>query len=1120
MYRDMAGFLRRVCAVIVAVLTLVTAGAATAGAANHRGATTSAVPSDRTPHVLDYKVIDIAEVGDRIVVAGNFTKVQDAKVNGEQVFAQKYVFAFDKATGRIDRAFRPVVSGVVNTVEAGPGGTVYLGGTFRYVNGVVAPNLVQVSLATGALVNQFRVAGINGAVSDLALVGGRLFAGGYFNQVGTARHGGLATVNPVTGAVDEYLGVDVTVNHNWPDGVRQAVGVSDFDISPDGSRMVAIGNFTLADGQIRDQVVSVLLGPGGAVVDPNWRTRRYEPACDKHFYDFYVRDVDFSPDGSHFVIVTTSGGHEGTLCDTAARWDTRAMGLDVQPRWVAETGADTLHSVAVTDAAVYIGGHQRWMNNPDGWDVAGPGAVPRPGIAALDPRTGIPLSWNPGRNPRGIGAETLLATSSGLYVGMDTKYFGNYKYLRQRLGFFPLAGGATLPSEDTGALPAGVLLAGRTTSAPGVNVNDVRTRFFDGTSAGGDKTSVTAGTSWSLARGAVRIGDTLFYGYPGSDGKYALFRRSFDGTTFGAPTRVDPYNDPYWSTVKVKWRTTYISLRGMLPGFYGTQLSTVTAMAYRDGRLYYTRGNAPQLFYRHFSPDSGIVSQQEYVAAGSGFDYTSGLILSGGDLFVADSRTGDLRRTAFANGAPSGTGTVVSGPAKDGRDWRTRAMFLGSRPDQPPVASFTSSCLELTCTFDGRGSTDAEGPLASYAWDFGDGTTGTGPTASHTYVAEGTHTVRLTVTDGAGGTASTTAAVTVAAPADEGTGTRIAFRDAAGVSTPAVSKVSLTVPASVREGDGLVMVLSTNSTATGTPPAGWQAVGRQVAGTAMTTEVFTKVATAADAGSAVTVPLSASVKASLQLAAYSGTAATGPVASVTSSTDVGGRTHTTPAATAAQGNWVLSVWSDKSATADAFAAPSGVAARSNVAGVGTGGIATLLADSGAGVPAGPVGGLAATVPTDSSRATMFTVLLAPGTGVTETAPAQEPAAQEPAAQQPAVEEPAVEEPAVQEPPANQPPVAEFASSCAELACTFDASTSSDPDGTVAAYAWDFGDGVTATGPTAEHTYAAAGDHQVTLTVTDDDGATTSATSTVPVAPAPSPRCPSRPAAAAWSWPHR
>ena len=74
-------------------------------------------------------------------------------------------------------------------------------------------------------------------------------------------------------------------------------------------------------------------------------------------------------------------------------------------------------------------------------------------------------------------------------------------------------------------------------------------------------------------------------------------------------------------------------------------------------------------------------------------------------------------------------------------------------------------------------------------------------------------------------------------------------------------------------------------------------------------------------------------------------------------------------------------------------------------------------------------------------------------------------------------------------PVNQPPGAAFTTDCPALSCTFDASASLDPDGSIASYDWGFGDGASASGTTASHTYAADGQYTVTLTVTDDQGAT-------------------------------
>jgi PKD repeat protein len=65
-----------------------------------------------------------------------------------------------------------------------------------------------------------------------------------------------------------------------------------------------------------------------------------------------------------------------------------------------------------------------------------------------------------------------------------------------------------------------------------------------------------------------------------------------------------------------------------------------------------------------------------------------------------------------------------------------------------------------------------------------------------------------------------------------------------------------------------------------------------------------------------------------------------------------------------------------------------------------------------------------------------------------------------------------------------------------LAVTVSGEASTDADGTIATYAWTFGDGASATGVTAAHSYTDVGEFQVTLAVTDDQGATSSATASV------------------------
>ena len=81
------------------------------------------------------------------------------------------------------------------------------------------------------------------------------------------------------------------------------------------------------------------------------------------------------------------------------------------------------------------------------------------------------------------------------------------------------------------------------------------------------------------------------------------------------------------------------------------------------------------------------------------------------------------------------------------------------------------------------------------------------------------------------------------------------------------------------------------------------------------------------------------------------------------------------------------------------------------------------------------------------------------------------------------------------PPVNSAPTAVIdvakTSGYAPLSLVFDGSMSSDPDGSVTEYSWDFGDGTTSLGSQANHTYTALGLFTATLTITDNDGANSS-----------------------------
>jgi PKD repeat protein len=298
----------------------------------------------------------------------------------------------------------------------------------------------------------------------------------------------------------------------------------------------------------------------------------------------------------------------------------------------------------------------------------------------------------------------------------------------------------------------------------------------------------------------------------------------------------------------------------------------------------------------------------------------------------------------------------------------------GGGGNQPPTAAFTSSCTGLACTFNGTGSSDPEGPIATYQWNFGDGTTGSGSQPSHPYSQAGTYTVSLTVTDSGGATNSVSHSVS---PGTTTTG--IGLRGAArfvGNTTNA----SLTVPSAVQSGDGLLLFATVNITGTTvsgpTGVTGWTVVTNFVTGSSRTI-VWRKAAAAGDGGRGLAVTLSALTKINLQLVAYSGTSANPVTGFATRSETADTTSHTTPTVSVpAGGSWLVSYWADKTSTTTNWTPPAGVVQRDEAIGSGGGHIASLLADSGANVPAGTAGGLTATTDAASHAATVSIVLAA------------------------------------------------------------------------------------------------------------------------------------------------
>lgn len=400
------------------------------------------------------------------------------------------------------------------------------------------------------------------------------------------------------------------------------------------------------------------------------------------------------------------------------------------------------------------------------------------------------------------------------------------------------------------------------------------------------------------------------------------------------------------------------------------------------------------------------------------------------------------------------------------KDSTTRSVTVTAPPaNEAPLAAFTADVANLTAALDASGSADPDGTIASYAWDFGDSSTGTGATESHTYAEAGTYAVKLTVTDDDGATGTVTKNVTVTAPAAD----TVLAADAFGRSaTGGWGTADTGGPWTVVGGNANFAVNNGSGAATlGTAGAGRSAMLNNVSTAAFDGRVTISVDKVANGGGIFASLLGRRAdnndyRAKIKAASNGAVSLYLTRVVNNSETTIAGPLNIAGLTMAANDPLIVRLKMDGTG-------PTAVSAKVwRASGAEPAAWQLTVNDSTAALQAAGGTGVAAYL---SGSATNAPVVMR-FDDLTVTAGGA--------------------------PAANAAPVARFTSAVNGFSASLNGSGSTDSDGTIAGYAWNFGDGSSGTGSTASHTYAAAGTYNVTLTVTDDDGATNAVTQPVTI----------------------
>lgn len=1065
---------------------------------------TGSVTSDALPTVqIDGIAWTQAVNGTTVYAGGQFDNARPAgAASGTSLTPRKNLLAYDLITGNLVTGFNPNIGSTVKALAVSPDGKrLYVGGPFVTAGGQTRNRVAAYDTATGALISSF-APNLNSTVTSIAATNTTVYLGGYFGVANGNTRTRLAAFRATDGAL-----------LSWAPSAD--ADVTSLALTPDKSKLVVGGAFQNVNGQPAQGITAVDASTGALYP---WQTNTVikNGNAQAGTYSLSV-DAD-TIYGTSYNYGT--GNFEGQY----------AMNPDGTIKWLADCHGDTYAAFSPNNGLVYGAGHPHHCTNIGGFPESSPRKEQRL-VAFTRDATGTVQPNNQGGSGYGdFGGQPAPSLinyfpqfSVGNVSGSSQAVWsltGNAQYLAAG-GEFPSVGGkgqqglvrfavGSIAPNKMGPVDLGGVT--NPTLVPiggyGVRVNwklnwdtddtsltykvvrsDKPTAplytttldstfwqrpmvsFVDKTAQPGstyryrilvadpkgngtqsDYVGVTmpnttlspyaravlddgAGNYWRLADGGqpslvdLAGGNNLSSqagvtaGGAGAIGGDADAAAQFDGTSAGVAGSSTAVVGPSTFTAET-WIKTTTSSGGKILGFgntstgvsgsydrhlymddaghltfgvYPGRIRTVTtAASYNDGAWHHVvaslspAGTVLWVDGLQQGSDSSTNSAQPYTGFWRlGGDNLNGWPASGSSAYFA----GSIDDTAIYPSAL--TATQI-------RDHYTKSGRTINVPGQPPVASFVTSCTDAACSFDASASSDPDGTVAGYAWSFGDQTTGTGAKVDHTFAGAGTYPVVLTVTDDSGKTTSRTEQVSV--------------------TINQAPTASFTAACAER-------VCSFDGTASRDPDG-------QLTGFAWT---FGDGTTSSASSPSHTYTTDGTYTVSLTV------------------TDNGGKTHQTSRQVTARANQAPTASFTSSCTALTCSFDGTASTDSD------GQVASYLWDFGDGATSTSATP-SRTFSTEGPQVVKLTVTDDGGAVGTTTK-------------------------TVTVSRANQAPTAAFSISCSGMLCSLDASASTDPDGTLAGYSWDFGDGTTGTGRTTTHTYASGGAFQVSLTVTDDKGAT-------------------------------